>query len=71
MQLVYLALLICLLRLLLLQKTSLVISTKTNLLWHSTLLTVFLPELDSRLAKIKAGSDLIMNFSEDYFTNQA
>ncbi|EKU55221.1 acyl-CoA dehydrogenase N-terminal domain protein [Acinetobacter sp. WC-323] len=30
-----------------------------------------LPELDARLAKIKAGSDLIMNFSEDYFTNQA
>ncbi|WP_394900520.1 hypothetical protein, partial [Acinetobacter nosocomialis] len=23
------------------------------------------------IAKIKAGSDLIMGFSEDYFTNQA
>ena len=30
-----------------------------------------LPELDARIAKVKAGSDLIMNFSEDYFTNQA
>jgi hypothetical protein len=30
-----------------------------------------LPELDMRIAKVKAGSDLIMNFSEDYFTSQA
>ncbi|MFE1727994.1 hypothetical protein ACFMI6_21770, partial [Acinetobacter baumannii] len=27
--------------------------------------------IDARIAKIKAGSDLIMGFSEDYFTNQA
>ncbi|SPL71655.1 acyl-CoA dehydrogenase C-terminal domain-containing protein [Acinetobacter stercoris] len=30
-----------------------------------------LPDLTARIAKIKAGSDVIMNFSEDYFTNQA
>ncbi len=30
-----------------------------------------LPDIDARIAKIKAGSDLIMGFSEDYFTNQA
>ncbi len=30
-----------------------------------------LPDLSSRIIKIKAGSDLLMNFSEDYFTNQS
>jgi hypothetical protein len=30
-----------------------------------------LPELALRIAKVKAGSEVIMNFSEDYFTNQA
>ncbi len=30
-----------------------------------------LPELSLRITKIKAGSDVIMNFSEDYFTNQS
>ncbi|MGE8683924.1 MAG: acyl-CoA dehydrogenase C-terminal domain-containing protein [Acinetobacter sp.] len=30
-----------------------------------------LPELALRIAKVKSGSDVIMNFSEDYFTNQA
>ena len=30
-----------------------------------------LPELAVRIAKVKAGSEVIMNFSEDYFTNQA
>ena len=30
-----------------------------------------LPELAVRIQKVKAGSDVIMNFSEDYFTNQA
>ncbi len=30
-----------------------------------------LPDLDSRIARIKAGSEVIMNFSEDYFTNQS
>lgn len=29
-----------------------------------------LPELESRIAKINAGSELIMNFSEDFFTAQ-
>ncbi|MBP8006186.1 MAG: acyl-CoA dehydrogenase C-terminal domain-containing protein, partial [Acinetobacter sp.] len=33
--------------------------------------TRILPELDSRIKKVEAGSDLLMNFSEDYFTNQA
>ena len=30
-----------------------------------------LPELALRITKVKSGSDLIMNFSEDYFTTQA
>jgi alkylation response protein AidB-like acyl-CoA dehydrogenase len=30
-----------------------------------------LPDLSSRISRIKAGSEVIMNFSEDYFTNQA
>jgi alkylation response protein AidB-like acyl-CoA dehydrogenase len=30
-----------------------------------------LPELAVRIAKIKAGSEVVMNFSEDYFTSQA
>ena len=30
-----------------------------------------LPELALRITKVKAGSDVIMNFSEDYFTTQA
>ncbi|MFW2079880.1 acyl-CoA dehydrogenase C-terminal domain-containing protein [Acinetobacter guillouiae] len=30
-----------------------------------------LPDLNARVAKIKAGAEVIMNFSEDYFTNQA
>ena len=30
-----------------------------------------LPELDLRIAKVKAGSEVIMNFSEDYFTHQS
>ena len=30
-----------------------------------------LPDLSSRIMKIKAGSEVIMNFSEDYFTTQA
>ncbi len=30
-----------------------------------------LPELSSRIAKIKSGAEVIMGFSEDYFTNQA
>ncbi|OTG84705.1 acyl-CoA dehydrogenase C-terminal domain-containing protein [Acinetobacter sp. ANC 4648] len=30
-----------------------------------------LPDLSSRIMKIKAGSEVIMNFSEDYFINQA
>ncbi len=33
--------------------------------------TRILPELEARIKKVEAGSDLIMNFSEDYFTNQA
>ncbi|MCT8090759.1 acyl-CoA dehydrogenase [Acinetobacter sp. ANC 4216] len=30
-----------------------------------------LPELALRITKVKAGADVVMNFSEDYFTNQA
>ena len=30
-----------------------------------------LPELELRITKVKAGSEVIMNFSEDYFTTQA
>lgn len=30
-----------------------------------------LPDLSSRIAKIKTGSEVIMGFSEDYFTNQS
>ncbi|MCO8093711.1 acyl-CoA dehydrogenase C-terminal domain-containing protein [Acinetobacter lwoffii] len=30
-----------------------------------------LPELALRITKVKSGSDIIMNFSEDYFTTQA
>ena len=30
-----------------------------------------LPDLNTRLARLKASSDTVMNFSEDYFTNQA
>ncbi|WP_353141716.1 acyl-CoA dehydrogenase C-terminal domain-containing protein [Acinetobacter pragensis] len=30
-----------------------------------------LPELALRISKVKAGPEVIMNFSEDYFTNQA
>ena len=30
-----------------------------------------LPELDMRIHKVKAGAEVIMNFSEDYFTNQS
>lgn len=30
-----------------------------------------LPDLSSRIAKIKSGAEVIMGFSEDYFTNQA
>ena len=30
-----------------------------------------LPELNARIAKIKAGSDVVMGFSEDYFTAQS
>ena len=30
-----------------------------------------LPDLSSRIAKIKSGAELIMGFSEDYFTNQS
>ena len=30
-----------------------------------------LPELSSRITKVKAGSEVVMNFSEDYFTNQS
>lgn len=30
-----------------------------------------LPEIDLRIAKVKAGAEVIMNFSEDYFTSQA
>ena len=30
-----------------------------------------LPELALRITKVKSGSDVIMNFSEDYFTTQA
>ncbi|MEG2359882.1 acyl-CoA dehydrogenase C-terminal domain-containing protein [Acinetobacter sp.] len=30
-----------------------------------------LPELALRIVKVKAGSEVVMNFSEDYFTNQA
>ena len=30
-----------------------------------------LPDLSARLTKIKAGSEVIMNFSEDYFTQQS
>lgn len=30
-----------------------------------------LPDLHARIAKIKAGSEVIMNFSEDYFTTQS
>ncbi len=30
-----------------------------------------LPEIDLRITKVKAGSEVIMNFSEDYFTTQA
>jgi len=30
-----------------------------------------LPELAVRITKIKSGADVIMNFSEDYFTTQA
>ena len=30
-----------------------------------------LPDLHARVAKIKAGSEVIMNFSEDYFTTQS
>ena len=30
-----------------------------------------LPELALRITKVKAGSEVVMNFSEDYFTNQA
>ncbi len=30
-----------------------------------------LPELESRIAKINAGAELIMNFSEDFFTRQS
>ena len=30
-----------------------------------------LPELALRIAKVKAGAEVVMNFSEDYFTNQA
>ncbi|WP_445116463.1 acyl-CoA dehydrogenase C-terminal domain-containing protein [Acinetobacter sp. WZC-1] len=30
-----------------------------------------LPDLHARIAKIKAGSEVIMNFSEDYFTHQS
>ena len=30
-----------------------------------------LPELSLRITKVKAGSEVVMNFSEDYFTNQS
>ena len=30
-----------------------------------------LPELAMRITKVKAGAEVVMNFSEDYFTNQA
>ena len=30
-----------------------------------------LPELAMRVQKVKAGAELVMNFSEDYFTNQS
>jgi hypothetical protein len=30
-----------------------------------------LPDLHARIAKIKAGAEVLMNFSEDYFTTQA
>lgn len=30
-----------------------------------------LPELESRIKKIEAGSDLVMSFTEDYFTTQS
>ncbi|WP_168418562.1 acyl-CoA dehydrogenase C-terminal domain-containing protein [Acinetobacter towneri] len=30
-----------------------------------------LPELALRITKVKAGAEVVMNFSEDYFTNQA
>ena len=30
-----------------------------------------LPELSMRITKVKAGSEVVMNFSEDYFTNQS
>ena len=30
-----------------------------------------LPELNTRLARIKASSETVMNFSADYFTNQS
>lgn len=30
-----------------------------------------LPELNTRIARLKASSDTVMNFSEDYFTNQS
>ncbi|WP_171288678.1 hypothetical protein, partial [Acinetobacter baumannii] len=30
-----------------------------------------LPDIDARIAKIKAGSDLIMGFSEDNLNHQA
>ena len=30
-----------------------------------------LPELALRITKVKAGPEVIMNFSEDYFTNQS
>ena len=30
-----------------------------------------LPELALRITKVKAGAEVVMNFSEDYFTSQA
>lgn len=30
-----------------------------------------LPDLNARIARIKASADIVMNFSEDYFTNQS
>ncbi len=71
MQSAYSALPICLQELPMLQKPKMVTSIKTNWRLPAYFAQRILPEIDLRIAKVKAGAEVIMNFSEDYFTSQA